>query len=1251
MDCSYSFVVLSLCSILGAYYCAVLIVVNAAYASADVLQDRVIHVNEFNGTDNATCLGGIRQSESSVNSSCQSLNYIASKVGSGSRNITIILESPVHLRSKITFENCEVLSIKGKKKSETLIDCKKACGGILFKNVNLLLISNTVIHQCCGRIAVYHAVVLLHECSNVTIQNVIIKNTTSGSAVVLVNPSETVSIIDTGFLGNGGKHTVSKNMSFAAGLHMQFSEHTSTNVTIQNCRFRYNKTPNYNSTAPGTPTEWNGQSLGGGVGLVLLNNSTGLYIRINGCIFDGNEASWGAGFCIYLQPYTFNNTIIISNTKFEYNRATIGGGGAQVRLSQVQEGQRNFILFHKAFFMKNLARFGCGTSISALYSSSATKPGEILQFINCTWTKNNGPLGPAIDISPDRSQQSRSAQGYLPVPLFKDSLVTYNEVRYRHDRKPNHKFFVTQGVFSVTSFFVYFQGYQIFKENRFSALYVTSGRISFDVNSNVIFHNNQATKGGAIALYGLSTMTVHDHSEFHFINNSATRVGGGIWYISSDQREYFEGRTCFLEYGGGEENIAKRNITFEFQDNKAPLGGMSIYSETFLACYYAYYEKYTIALNLTKIFDRVGKFTFDTPSCGVWPLATAARNVFFEGKIPLEVAAGDKAMLPLAMHDEFNHTMHTEYGLRIEDNTMIHLDNYFTVNNETRIYGEANETATLILSTPQPLYNMDYHLELILLPCPPGLYFDKESKGCKCSADNESQTYPAITKCINFRAFIKYNYWVGYYPSERFHPDNLYTAFYPSQSNKHNGLQEMPSNSSNLSTFVCGITKEGVLCGRCKLGHSAFYHSGDTLCGENKNCKLGPFFYLLSELLPMVVFFSVVMISGVNFSYGTLNGFVFFSQVLDTFTSNSKIKHTSTPFTVLQSGHQLIYGIFNFNYFSIFPFCLWKGARVMDVIVFKYVTFTFAFLLIILIIILMNCSSKLCTRICSRRHSSVTHGISTFLILCYGQCTRVGFFILIKTYLRGKPGTDPVPVTYYGGLPYFGTEHLPYAILAIIFTFVLVGLPPIGLIMYPLLLHLLELCGLSEHQLVERMSRLLCLNRLVPLFDSLQSSYKDKMRFFAGIYFLYRVAAYLGYMYGDSVPQMYLAVLMLGVHSILQPYKSRKHNVLDALLFLNIATINSLTIMIRFSFINGDTEHPMSLEIIQLFFIYLPIAAILLLFSVKVSRKIHSKVKAIRHGRKHTDSPQNTVTRKQVTHTSIDVCKPLLLDSSVRNYM
>ena len=45
-------------------------------------------------------------------------------------------------------------------------------------------------------------------------------------------------------------------------------------------------------------------------------------------------------------------------------------------------------------------------------------------------------------------------------------------------------------------------------------------------------------------------------------------------------------------------------------------------------------------------------------------------------------------------------SLNPEFSLRIEDNDMVELDNYFTVNSKTHVFGATYQNATLVLSTP-----------------------------------------------------------------------------------------------------------------------------------------------------------------------------------------------------------------------------------------------------------------------------------------------------------------------------------------------------------------------------------------------------------------------------------------------------------------------------------------------------------------------------------------------------------------------
>ena len=87
----------------------------------------------------------------------------------------------------------------------------------------------------------------------------------------------------------------------------------------------------------------------------------------------------------------------------------------------------------------------------------------------------------------------------------------------------------------------------------------------------------------------------------------------------------------------------------------------------------------------------------------------------------------------------------------------------------------------------------------------------------------------------------------------------------------------------------------------------------------------------------------------------------------------------------------------------------------------------------------------------------------------------------------------------------------------------------------------------------------------IQLLDSFQSSFKDNFRFFAGLYFFYRAIVLAAYAYFWRLLQFYsviqlLLILVLTVHAILQPYKEKIQNIIDALLFTLLAIINGITL-------------------------------------------------------------------------------------------
>ena len=96
-------------------------------------------------------------------------------------------------------------------------------------------------------------------------------------------------------------------------------------------------------------------------------------------------------------------------------------------------------------------------------------------------------------------------------------------------------------------------------------------------------------------------------------------------------------------------------------------------------------------------------------------------------------------------------------------------------------------------------------------------------------------------------------------------------------------------------------------------------------------------------------------------------------------------------------------------------------------------------------------------------------------------------------------------------------------------------------------------------------------------------------------------------MHSEALPPVFLAVMILGIHAVLQPYKSWKHNVIDGLIFLDIAIINSITYMIKTSLMteNSSDVDIFALQLVQLAFIYMPIISVLTIITLKIGKWLH----------------------------------------------
>jgi hypothetical protein len=422
---------------------------------------------------------------------------------------------------------------------------------------------------------------------------------------------------------------------------------------------------------------------------------------------------------------------------------------------------------------------------------------------------------------------------------------------------------------------------------------------------------------------------------------------------------------------------------------------------------------------------------------------------------------------------------------------------------------------------------------------------------------------------------------------------------------------KLPNLKTELDNKMCGESRTGTACGSCAPGYTTYFHSPTYQCKRISTslCKLGWLFYIISELVPVTIIFVTVIVLNINFTSGAINGFILFSQLLYSFNIDASGLITFPRWiAALMDRRGLFYGLFSLDFFEMdnLSFCLFTNASALDIVTFKYVTIIYALLLVIIVIWFLNKCGGRCLGKCFRIttvKSSIIHGISAFLILCYSQCIRISLNLLDNFSLYAKHGSDITisrRVWLNGDVDFFGRKHLPYALPAL-FCLLTIGIvPPILLLAYPLFNKCLAAIGLEESKVVIIVSQKIHISSLKPLLDSFQGCFKDNMRFFAGLYFLYRwiaqiisVAPSTGFSrYDISVNT--LLVVILALHSLCQPYAYKGHNMIDTLLFTDLILITAITFfhlyVIRARVSQQTAVEDITLSsVIQVVLVYLPL--------------------------------------------------------------
>ena len=1189
--------------------------------SLSVEQPLIIVINGTGGKDTTECL---------LNSSfpCQSLSFVTQNLKqTESVWIEISGESSLNLTVPVEFTNYTNLMITGS--GNKTIHCNKSEAGLAFVSVKNLTIFSLTIEKCGAlrkstnvnphvhnmteslNVAVY-----ILNCTDVTILCVDILSS-NGTGLSFYDTNGVVNITECNFKNNSMlNQTVQPG---GGGMYIEFTictpgivgpcsghngQNTNSSYIIQKCNFTNNAAfapeSEHAYVSPSTVPRVGG---GGGLCIGIGSNANKNVFNIQDCHFEGNSASFGAAGMLaeFLSSVQYNN-ISVYNTDFINNYSTgtnlSSGGGlvvdvmfyAESRVYGLLPSDNSFSCTQCNFTGNRAYYMGGGTGIYTTKDTSTPSSLSDIRFVSCNWRENTSPIGSAVSITP--GIWGYTTEGFLPVPQFTDCTFESNNAIKELPSLSTRLKVIREGygALYINELRVTVSGSLHFIHNTGSAIHLSNSVLDVRGESTVTLLNNTAYYGGAVAMYGSSVIRVDYNTTLNFTGNTAYSRGGAIYVDFMDAMQHIY-HNCFIELAS--KNHKKRDVFFFFSRNNAHHSGSSIYATTFRPC-----ETFckNNSMYLKDILQCIANFTFNDSK---ERLVTQPDNFTLITNSSIKIIPGSEYQLPLVAVDENGTNLPGMVYEAAINNLNMSVDPAFdqVSNNTIKILGKIGDNGTLKLHT----FYLSLSLNFTLVDCQPGYHFNRSK--CEC-ASNELL---GLWGCEP--VYIKHGYWLGncFNGSTK-----LCTTYCPNGFCSYNDMDStanshaLPNISKELDSHICGPYRTGRACGKCAHNHSVHFHSVKLRCGHEDLCEFGLFFYLLSEIIPVIILFITILFFNISFTSGNVNCFVFFAQILDSLATDGNGILEFRPYVnVIREVYSQLYRPLNLNFFTLEPmsFCLWKGANVFDVFLMKYVTVGFALVLVLLTILLVRCQcAKL--KMFQTPNSVLIHGLSAFFVLCYSQSTKISFDILANVCLYShKLNCEQKIVRLAGYMNYLDGEHIQYAVIAIFVLIFIVIIPPLLLLIYPLVFRLLGFCKLSESKLASALWRVMP----IQLLDAFQSSFKDEYRFFAAFYFLYRAMVLGAFAYSETVLKFYsivqlMLILALAIHAVFQPHKKRKHNVIDTLLFTDLAIINAITLYFyakKDSVLQSSHDAITFMVLIQAILILLPFVLMIVLGSAK----------------------------------------------------
>ncbi|XP_032221183.1 uncharacterized protein LOC116603702 [Nematostella vectensis] len=763
---------------------------------------------------------------------------------------------------------------------------------------------------------------------------------------------------------------------------------------------------------------------GGAILVILTGGTANCSVRLDRLNITENSATYGAGVFIATGGYSRDNEFIFTNAALHRNWASQAGGG--LCIAQWDYSFQSRFIFRNITIIENFSRRGAG--VNAFFMSFFGDTDNVLEFTRLHVEGNFAKSSPAFRLT------SSLPYGNPPdlVPVFTNCTITKHVTNAREGC--TYLAPITAQRMSLT-----FVGRNVISHNHGAGgMDIEYGLLH--VIGELVIEHNTCQNAGALKLWG-SQVVLHPGSHLAFYQNFGG-LGGAIssetFPINEVIHEY--NADCLLTYSESLVPPSKWETNVTFVGNGAMLKGAAIYVSSLSSCLWdEEWPHYNISKSLRwndKFYYRDNYLTgrnMEKRLIGPeYDIATDTATL--RGKSvdkSQRLSPGENMKMQLQGLDELGHPVYTIVTLSETTTPDLQFPGKLSIQNPLRILSPiSNDTVRFSYSVSKRRYsflhnfthhisitgvysthNLDYSLQVEAIPCWPGHKFQDDQ--CVCDS-----SIAGVVRCDdNGRAvYLDEGVWGGV-----FH-DRLVTYICPYQycycnksSKEQVGCRFDPDNVDSQ----CAQGRTGLLCGRCKDDLTVGLRPGECIQCRHSGWILVVVFITVVVLCIVVIWLNPGMSKD-------LRGPLFFFQMLPfIFIPNESVGSVVTVVSyLLEFGGPLVY---------VWKTCIAEGIDNLFSVAMGYMMPCTTLLIFLVAYIL---SRRRIIRMKVRKHSS----LQAFWVLMLFM-----YKYIIETTMRllHCPLVDNKMVFFYdGNVQCFQGRHLIVSIVALlVLTFLVIPLP------------------------------------------------------------------------------------------------------------------------------------------------------------------------------------------------------------------